>query len=170
MQPQQNQQNQQKRNDGPQWSDNTIFLCVDDEYEQKIAAEYVKARYPGTPAILVSEIPVDQLAQRHVLIPLFRPRPCSDAVRTERIQGGQEVLVRVTPKDQIGEMIEGEPLAMKEFWAAPSSNGQGGRLAFALVTGSVNVFGMFKALASRLRDGASIKPMRADVRVLRLEP
>jgi hypothetical protein len=155
----------QTQTKGVQHSESTLFLCSDDEHEYKIAVGYVKEKYPGSLASVVREIPVDRLQSVHVIVPLFRPRGCTDAMVTK--DEGRREIVRPTPlKDMIPEVVEAKPLHVKDYWTVLSGAGQG--VAFASVAGAVSVNKLFGALSERLEDPITIKGWRADVRHLKI--
>lgn len=154
--------------EGVWWKDSTIFLCPDDIYEVKIAQEYLKAQYPGTPARLVSEIPVDRLLPQHVIVPLYRVRGCSEALKTIRHTNGTESLEYVPPRNLAEEVYEAPPLEVKSCWNNTVRADPDGSMAFESVSGQVDTHQLLRGISSRLQDPVSIKAWRSDVRKLKI--
>jgi hypothetical protein len=152
-----------------QMAPTTIFLCPDDEYEVKIAQEYVGERYPGTQAPVLCAVPVDKLMPHHTLVLVYRPRPCSEAVKTVRHTNGSESLEYRAPKALIDEVYESQPIAIKPMWASQARGATGPiASAFEMVSGSVDTRRLLSEVSAWLQDPYAVHRWRADDRILRI--
>jgi hypothetical protein len=157
-------QTQQKK-DGVQYSESTLFLCVDDEHEYRIAQAYLKEKYPGTPASLVRAIPVDRLQPQHVIIPLYRTRGCTPALVTET--EGKAERVKHTPiKEMVGEVFEAKHVNVKDCWTVLSAAGSG--IAFSSVSGQVAMNKLCNMVSALLQDPICIQPSGIRIRHLKI--
>ena len=162
-------QPQQTKDKGIQYGENTLFLCPDDEYELLFAKTYLAKKYNGTPAGLYTELPIDSLNSSHTIIPLMRPKGSSQAVKTEVVEG-RENLIPADPDKAAREVWEGAPVAVSDHWTAASKTAkrQNG-LGNGLVLGAVNVRSLFAALSDEecRRDPWCVKPLQS-TRMLRI--
>ena len=166
-------QGQQQRRDQTQHDENTVFMCCNDPHEHKIAQEYVRAKYPGSKACVVSEIPVDQLYPHHTIIPIFRhrenPEGFSESVRTERHTNGTESLVNTPPATLVKEIFEAHPICVKDFLVKPSAEARkSGPFVISSTSGRVEAGPLIRALSSRLLGSVTIQQWRDDVRILKI--
>lgn len=122
-QPQQQQAQQRKEPEPPRRELNelTVFLCLEGEHEANIARAYMQATYPGSKARLVQELRLDRLTERHTVIALWRDRDCTPpvlAIRDE-VSGGRGLELR-DPHTLVKEVLEGKPIACKDYWGDAS--------------------------------------------------
>ena len=111
----QQQQQSQPRKDLP--SEFHVYVCLEGEFEAHIARAYMQKTYPGSKARLVQELRLHNLSRQHIVIALWRDRGCTTAVFAPRDeQSGARGLEIREPETLIGEVLEGKPLHVKDFW------------------------------------------------------
>jgi hypothetical protein len=113
------------------------------------------------------EIPIDRMQSEHTIIPLYRTVGCTAAVATEIING-QERARNADFKALADEVFEARPLPIKDCWTVLSTAGDG--IAFASVSGTVQVPKLCSEISARMQDPIAIKPSGLRIRHLKIGP
>jgi hypothetical protein len=160
---------------GPQWDQWGVFLCCADEFEMQVAQQYRKQHYPGTPALLVSEIPIAQLQPQHIIIPIYRhrenPNGYSEAWQTVHNSNGTEFLMRTPVGELVKEMFEAEPIYIRDYMSKAPEQRVANTLSFVPLGGVLKwkgKDGLSGAISSRLQGSVALAAWREDVGMLKI--
>jgi len=129
----------------------TVYFVMDDQYEGGIAREWVKKHHPG--AHVFNKLPLNKLQANITVIPLVRKqdnRSPAEKTQLDNMTGRQHV-VKVPLRDLIHEVVECDPIRVKNHWLG-SNDGFLGALG-----GEVNVLTFHDAMA------VSVSPLKAEI-------
>lgn len=97
-------------------SENVYFLAINDQYESAIAKAYIAQKYPASKARFRTELKLQRLSEKHVVIALVRGEDRSPLERTARDDRGIAHIVRTSPGDLTREIRECKPIKVADHW------------------------------------------------------
>ena len=110
-------QNQTKETDK---YENVYFLVIDDNGpEEQLIREHLRQKYPGTKAKVVTELKLQRLTDRHLVVPCFR-RPPNMHPGFTMPKDGMGMRVANPSQEPVS---EGKPVVVKDYWNAELEDG-----------------------------------------------
>lgn len=113
----------------PQLAETTYFWHP--EHDSEVCREYVRRKYPETKARVVFVLPTHRLLERAHVIGLVRKRPSPTEVY--QFEQGRRVAVPVPIEKLLEEVVEGKPVAVRDFISGGNEYEDGALDAPALI-------------------------------------
>lgn len=101
------------------------------EHDAEVCRLYVKTRYPESAARVVSMINMHRLHERSTIICIARKKPSAN--EKFAIELGRRISVPVEPSTQLHEVVESQPITVKEFISGATEWEDGALNASALI-------------------------------------